>query len=440
MSINPKTAFLAEKYKADPTPLQQAVLGKGDINPYEALGALQMQEMAKKYEMMQNATQGQQAANQPSIAQQAVQQAASQPRGIESMPVPEQNFAYGGIVAMADGGDVPRFANRGAVQDNSYEGIMSRFGTGEGQTYTPPTQEQTIQSIQAAQPAVKQMMGPSLLEPFAKQNEEESKELAKGMSPLEIAAALFSGAAEAQEGPNALRGVSKGFKALGAGLVDAERKNKEAKRLLRQSQIQLASAEQARNDNQFGVAEKLAQSAEANKLKGIELNRDVEKAKLTAATNIKHALISKEATLAAHQNTDFKSLQQDLYRAAVEGGAPANAATMSKAGKEAADAMGRYPGSARIEAAEEKTIAPQVELALMQRKDYQKALKAGDMAEASRIRNEVLGAFKPQKATAAPQAAPTQGAPIKVTSPDQFAKLPSGTTFVAPDGSVRVKP
>jgi len=33
-----------------------------------------------------------------------------------------------------------------------------------------------------------------------------------------------------------------------------------------------------------------------------------------------------------------------------------------------------------------------------------------------------------------------QEAPIKVTSKEQFAKLPSGTTFVAPDGSVRIKP
>jgi hypothetical protein len=38
--------------------------------------------------------------------------------------------------------------------------------------------------------------------------------------------------------------------------------------------------------------------------------------------------------------------------------------------------------------------------------------------------------------------APTaqQAPPISVTSKEQFAKLPSGTTFVAPDGSVRIKP
>jgi imidazolonepropionase-like amidohydrolase len=39
---------------------------------------------------------------------------------------------------------------------------------------------------------------------------------------------------------------------------------------------------------------------------------------------------------------------------------------------------------------------------------------------------------------AAPQAAAT--APVKVTSQEQFAKLPKGTTFVAPDGSIRIKP
>ena len=44
------------------------------------------------------------------------------------------------------------------------------------------------------------------------------------------------------------------------------------------------------------------------------------------------------------------------------------------------------------------------------------------------------------KAPAGGAPAAQQAAPIKVTSKEQFAALPSGTTFVAPDGSVRTKP
>ena len=43
-----------------------------------------------------------------------------------------------------------------------------------------------------------------------------------------------------------------------------------------------------------------------------------------------------------------------------------------------------------------------------------------------------------QQAPAAQQQ--QQTTPIKVTSQEQFNKLPSRTTFVAPDGSVRIKP
>ena len=39
---------------------------------------------------------------------------------------------------------------------------------------------------------------------------------------------------------------------------------------------------------------------------------------------------------------------------------------------------------------------------------------------------------------AAPSA--SAGAPVKITSQEQYLKLPSGTTFVAPDGSIRIKP
>ena len=39
---------------------------------------------------------------------------------------------------------------------------------------------------------------------------------------------------------------------------------------------------------------------------------------------------------------------------------------------------------------------------------------------------------------AAPSA--SAGAPVKITSQEQYLKLPSRTTFVAPDGSIRIKP
>ena len=120
MSID-TAAILAAKYKADPAPLKAAVLGQGDasINPYAALRALQLQQEAQRFQMAQAAMQGQQYQNQPSMVEQAVMPGQMQPpmpqqmpqempqeaapEGLAGMPVPEQNFAPGGIVAFAGG-------------------------------------------------------------------------------------------------------------------------------------------------------------------------------------------------------------------------------------------------------------------------------------------------------------------------------------------------
>lgn len=139
-------ALLAERYKGNSNPLKAAVLGQGtgEINPYAALRALQMQKDAERFMAAQAAMNGQQYQNQPSMVQQAVsptppqgmpqqqmpqmpqqgmpqqQQMPQQPQGLEQMqqPQPEQSspglegmpagdqqFAGGGIIAFAAGGD-----------------------------------------------------------------------------------------------------------------------------------------------------------------------------------------------------------------------------------------------------------------------------------------------------------------------------------------------
>jgi hypothetical protein len=150
MSID-TAALLAERYKSDPNPLKAAVLGQGtgDINPYAALRALQMQKDAERFMAAQAAMNGQQYQDQPSMVQQALnptppqgmpqqqmpqmpqqgmpqQQMPQQPQGLEQMqqmqqpqqeqpspglegmPAGDQNFAGGGIIAFAgaDGSQV----------------------------------------------------------------------------------------------------------------------------------------------------------------------------------------------------------------------------------------------------------------------------------------------------------------------------------------------
>lgn len=161
MSID-TAALLAQRYKSDPSPLKAAVLGQGtgDINPYAALRALQMQKEAERYMMAQAAMAGQQYQNQPSMVQQALnpaqppmpqqgmpqqpqgmpqQQAPQQPQGLEQMqqtqqmqqpeqqspglegmPAGDQQFAGGGIIAFAG-------ADGSQVEDDEPENPLTEF-------------------------------------------------------------------------------------------------------------------------------------------------------------------------------------------------------------------------------------------------------------------------------------------------------------------------
>jgi hypothetical protein len=112
MSID-RASIFAERYRANPVALQQAVLGIGGqtvTDPYTALRALQL---LKQSQAMQSAQAAQAPTNMPSIAAEAVTPQPNQPMqglnaGLGAMPVPTSNYAMGGMVAFADGG-VPHF-------------------------------------------------------------------------------------------------------------------------------------------------------------------------------------------------------------------------------------------------------------------------------------------------------------------------------------------
>jgi hypothetical protein len=84
------------------------------------------------------------------------------------------------------------------------------------------------------------------------------------------------------------------------------------------------------------------------------------------------------------------------------------------------------------------------------RKEYNKLKKERTADQIKAFEDQLFNKYLNMYSEGTPQ--PTQGqpapnaqqqqqaTPVKVTSQEQFAKLPSGTTFVAPDGSVRIKP
>jgi hypothetical protein len=124
MSID-RASIFAERYRANPIALQQAVLGVGGqtvTDPYTALRALQL---LKQSQAMQSAQAAQAPTNEPSIAAEAVTPQPNQPTptglnaGLGAMPVPTSNYAMGGMVAFADGGTpMQHYVERGLTDSN----------------------------------------------------------------------------------------------------------------------------------------------------------------------------------------------------------------------------------------------------------------------------------------------------------------------------------
>lgn len=92
--------------------LQDAIKNK-TIPAYIGIPLLEEKMMMEKRMSMPPAPQ-----QQPPIAQQVMAQANQMDGGIDELPVPEPEFAGGGIVAFEDGGHVQRFQNQGLVEND----------------------------------------------------------------------------------------------------------------------------------------------------------------------------------------------------------------------------------------------------------------------------------------------------------------------------------
>jgi hypothetical protein len=138
INVNQMTSQLARM--PDQALQQYAQMHKND--PY--IMALAMSESNRRKSMRTGAQMN--APEEPKVVDQAIQGMASpmpEDVGIGQLPAGEMNFAGGGIVAFSDGGDVPRYQDRGLVQgvqpyENSYD-RMNRLRNEEAQrNFTTP--------------------------------------------------------------------------------------------------------------------------------------------------------------------------------------------------------------------------------------------------------------------------------------------------------------
>jgi hypothetical protein len=288
---------------------------------------------------------------------------------------------------------------------------------------------------------------------------ESDKGLAFAMASLKLLSRK-KGKGESQK-DQLISGLGEAGEAFVGEIGRLKKEHKEADRLLRQSEIQLATADQLYNNGMTDKAMAKVDQAQAAKARAAELHAGVagetskmyaqlENTRLGKEASIEAAKISagaseRAARISASKETDLARQTRIRYDSLIEQGKPANKQTMAEAAAMAASDVGRYPGEAKAAAVageRDAKFEARVDKALELNVPYLKAVQKGNSEEAARIRQTVTDELRKSSSQAAsePQAAPAASGPIKVTSQEQFAKLPSGTTFVAPDGSIRIKP
>lgn len=303
MSID-TAAILAEQYKSNPNPLKAAVLGQGgNINPYAALRALQLQKVAERYEMMQAAMSGQQAQNQPSMVQQALaptmpqmpqqgglpqmQQPQQASQGLAGMPAPEGEYAGGGIVAFAEGGEsddpydedlTAAFANNQIAQGIDAEDLMPSPGDPRthaelvrmigptirnirSQEYTPYTAADRKAAIASARQALQEGAGEDPAVAYRQQLDQLGAQSAKDMEQAS-GYGLLSAAGDILQPGGLYAGIGRAAKTYGGAMQQAVAAKKAEDRALMQMKFQIADAQRKERMGLTRDAMSMAQQAQ----------------------------------------------------------------------------------------------------------------------------------------------------------------------------------
>jgi len=298
-----KASILADRYKDNRGQLTAVLMGQPvqdpSIDAYSALRAMQLLKESDRMAMAQQARgfSGQ----QPSLAEDAVmpdQQAAmmgapvmaqqgqqapmmQQPMqaasgGLASMPTPDHDYAEGGIVAFAAGG-----------RPSSADYLEKAFAN----IPKPTTSEERESGMTKQRDYVNTLYGPDRMAPFLEEIAQEKKEIS-GRGDKNLGYAMLAASQAIVSDPNLARAAGKAAGAFGTEMQKLEKEDREAKRALRQSEMTLAAAQQARNDGKVDKAVSMFDKYDTQR-------RDAEK--MMADVNMKAAEIEKGMEVARLQ-------------------------------------------------------------------------------------------------------------------------------------------
>jgi hypothetical protein len=259
---------------------------------------------------------------------------ASERNGLASAVTPQMadQLAGGGVVAFKVGGL------------NDYMKQLSDYA-GEDISASP---EDRLQGVRTALPGVKEMYGDSVTKPYLEEIKKERAGLDKMKDQGEGLAFLAASQALVRPGSKS-RAVAGAMGAFGTEVMKMDKERREADRALRQSELTLATADQARADGQIGKAESLYDKSQTQKKEALDRKISVVEKQAQIAGGLEQARVQAAATMG--KKTDLERLTEAQYNKMIESGEPANAATKAIASERAANLYGKMAGSTRADIA-----------------------------------------------------------------------------------------
>ena len=286
-----KASIFAERFKTNPTILQQAVLGQGQVPNLDAFTALRALQLIKEEAAMRSAMAGQNAPPKggPSLVQEAIQ-----PAGLSAMPAPAQGFAPGGIVAFS--GDEDDDENEGqvtrentALTEDEAKGLGSvrtrllneilagnarlRQYASQVKDLTPEQQNEFIKNYLTQVEGGTESPYPKALEALKTRR----GEIGSG-DKYERAGAFFEAAAAAQQPGGALRAITSAGGVLGKGLGAIKRAQQTEQRALDRMEFDYMDAQRKEKQGNMRGALSALESYRKNQKDAITARMQLEEA------------------------------------------------------------------------------------------------------------------------------------------------------------------
>ena len=199
--------------------------------------------------------------------------------------------------AMMAGGGIVAFANGGSYLDQAEKSRAEQLAYID-QATTMPTPEDRRKDIVAQRDMIKGLYEPSVLPKYLEETKAERANLGKNMDEARGLGALLA-AAEMIGAKNIREGAKASTKAFVGEVSRVAKENKEADRLLRQSEIQLATASELYNNGMTDKAIAEADKGRSAKARAAELKAGVAGDTAKMYSQLQNTQLGKDATIAA---------------------------------------------------------------------------------------------------------------------------------------------